>query len=506
MDYVFEIKNYKKKYLFIIILLFQLFVGHAQDIKFKIKSLLDYQHHSYIENLKQIDSAIYLAEKFNENSMLGESYFTKAAYVYKKREYNEALKYFIKANKASKNIDNYIYYSSLFGIASIKQQLEDYKECIEILKKCLNYFKNNSQHYKNNTAYSVTLDRLTYINAKIGEISKAEDYSKLEFENATSKNDSAYAFKNLGILDYKRGNFNTAIENLNKAQLLIKANNDKSWLMSILHFKGESYSALGNTKQANQHYLEVIQEFKNSKIINNDIRMSFERLLNYYKKINDKENELKTINQLLKYDSLFFATNQKIARSYFKDYENSNLIDQHEKLSNDMMYSKTIIISLVFISIVIIVFIISKNRIEKQKLLKYINTISNEKFNKTQIKQNTIVEFEESFEERLKIFTDNLTFLNPNFTLDDLGVLIGTNRSIASKYINQTRNVNFNQYINSLRIDYIVEELINDPKIRLLTIDAIADKAGFKSRKTFSDAFLKHTGFRPSYFVKNIEE
>ena len=37
-------------------------------------------------------------------------------------------------------------------------------------------------------------------------------------------------------------------------------------------------------------------------------------------------------------------------------------------------------------------------------------------------------------------------------------------------------------------------------------IDALAEETGFNSRKTFSDAFLEHSGFRPSQYLRNMPE
>ena len=79
-----------------------------------------------------------------------------------------------------------------------------------------------------------------------------------------------------------------------------------------------------------------------------------------------------------------------------------------------------------------------------------------------------------------------------------------SNRTIVSNYINSSRNKNFNQYINELRINYAVNRLMNEPTLKKYTIDALAEEVGFNSRKTFSDAFLEHTGCRPSRFIRNL--
>nr|WP_314545193.1 hypothetical protein [uncultured Empedobacter sp.] len=57
-----------------------------------------------------------------------------------------------------------------------------------------------------------------------------------------------------------------------------------------------------------------------------------------------------------------------------------------------------------------------------------------------------------------------------------------------------------------MRINHLLKRIENEPNLKKYTIDALAEETGFNSRKTFSDAFLEHTGFRPSQYLRNILE
>ncbi|WP_109097198.1 helix-turn-helix domain-containing protein [Aquimarina sp. AU58] len=62
------------------------------------------------------------------------------------------------------------------------------------------------------------------------------------------------------------------------------------------------------------------------------------------------------------------------------------------------------------------------------------------------------------------------------------------------------------QYINDLRIDFVVEKFRSDSKFRKYTIKAIAQEVGFNTAEAFSKTFYKKTGIYPSYFIKKLEE
>lgn len=72
--------------------------------------------------------------------------------------------------------------------------------------------------------------------------------------------------------------------------------------------------------------------------------------------------------------------------------------------------------------------------------------------------------------------------------------------------MNEIKENNFSQYLNKLRINYIVEELSNNSKLRKHTISAIADDIGYNNSESFSNAFRKVTGTLPSYYIKLLQE
>ncbi len=96
-------------------------------------------------------------------------------------------------------------------------------------------------------------------------------------------------------------------------------------------------------------------------------------------------------------------------------------------------------------------------------------------------------------------------YLNQQTNLKLVASQLNTQPYVLSTFINQVYQMHFNDLINQHRIKYIEEGLINE-KWSSLTLEAIAEKAGFNNRITFLTAFKKFTGITPTQYIKNIRE
>jgi AraC-like DNA-binding protein len=94
-------------------------------------------------------------------------------------------------------------------------------------------------------------------------------------------------------------------------------------------------------------------------------------------------------------------------------------------------------------------------------------------------------------------------FLNSELTLSELSDKLNSHNSLISNVINTAFQKNFNDFVNEFRVN-VFKEKINDPKLKHLTLLAIAFDCGFNSKSTFNRAVKKATGQMPSEFmVKN---
>lgn len=106
--------------------------------------------------------------------------------------------------------------------------------------------------------------------------------------------------------------------------------------------------------------------------------------------------------------------------------------------------------------------------------------------------------------EKLKDFENSNLFLDKQLRLATLAKQLDTNTRYLSSIINSAKGKTFNNYINSLRIQYILNKLDNDPKFLTYKISYLADESGFASQSSFTTAFKDFTGSTPSAYIKNL--
>jgi AraC-like DNA-binding protein len=93
-------------------------------------------------------------------------------------------------------------------------------------------------------------------------------------------------------------------------------------------------------------------------------------------------------------------------------------------------------------------------------------------------------------------------FLDSDLNIQTLAERCNTRVHILSTFINKHYNKTFFDYINSYRIEE-AKMLLASPEQQRYSINAIAEKAGFRSRSAFYKAFKKGADATPSEFTKN---
>jgi len=93
------------------------------------------------------------------------------------------------------------------------------------------------------------------------------------------------------------------------------------------------------------------------------------------------------------------------------------------------------------------------------------------------------------------------SYLNPNLNIREVASELNTNSQYLSQVINELTGLSFKDYINKLRIEESKRILLSD-NFNILTIDAIAAKAGFNSKSAFYRSFKSFTGYTPRQFIE----
>lgn len=107
---------------------------------------------------------------------------------------------------------------------------------------------------------------------------------------------------------------------------------------------------------------------------------------------------------------------------------------------------------------------------------------------------------------KLDKFEEATLFLRNNISLPYVASYCNTNTKYLSHLINNYKHKDFSNYINELRINYILKKLTNNPQYHKYKIAALAEEAGFSSQSKFAAAFKKITSTAPSQYLQGLRD
>ncbi|SNR15426.1 helix-turn-helix domain-containing protein [Tenacibaculum jejuense] len=257
-------------------------------------------------------------------------------------------------------------------------------------------------------------------------------------------------------------------------------------------FTTEAHKALQNIDKEDYPWLspeflllaktyEKIGDFKNSSFYYNHHNKATEQLQSLLDSVSQviRENERKNYN-----DQLQKLNIEKNDTSYKVDYLN--------------------IIVILLVGSLCITFIYFYNYKKTKERIHVISLHNLLKIqSKSEKKKQTTVkpEIVKHIIEALKELEKDKFFLNVNCNAYTTAKQIHTNTTYLSKAINSHYNKSFNEYINTLRITYVLDKLDHDKRYKSYSIESIANELGYKSSDSFRKAFKKHTGNLPSNYI-----
>ncbi len=92
-------------------------------------------------------------------------------------------------------------------------------------------------------------------------------------------------------------------------------------------------------------------------------------------------------------------------------------------------------------------------------------------------------------------------YTQPRLSLEQLSEITGLNPRDISRAINLVAGLNFNDYINQLRVKQIQSQMLQQPDTPLLTL---ALNAGFNSKSSFNTSFRQWVGLTPSAYRQQL--
>lgn len=470
------------------------------------------------------DSMVYAAKKSNDNELIGSSYLSKGIVYFQQRMQRQAMDNYLIANSyISKTTNQYLIHKVKYSIAQTKFYIGFYDEAVSLLQECIDYYKD-----KQARPYLNSLHSLGLCYNKLGNYGRCSEINELgisESKRLKTEEMIPYFIHSEGINEYFKKNYATAIKNIESSIEAIKENNDPANEEIGYFYIGKSYWSLHQKEKALTYFQLVDQIFNEKKILRPDLRQAFELMINYYKTKKDLNKQSYYVDQLLKADTLLTETSNYIVGKIHKQYDTRELLLEKEriKLANEKMTAELHwekyydwifagVILIMFIAIVAVTYHYQKIRkeykknyqlhIEEQQTIKDRPKAAKEKDAIKNINPETVAALLKHFEN----FEKDKKFLEKDWNLSSLSSAFNTNPKYVSNILEHYRTKGINDYINGLRIEYIVSMLKTQSKFKHYTYEALAKEAGFSTTERFKKAFLSKMGFSPSYFINQLKK
>ena len=119
------------------------------------------------------------------------------------------------------------------------------------------------------------------------------------------------------------------------------------------------------------------------------------------------------------------------------------------------------------------------------------------------IKSNTLKDLPDWQKINNYIITEKI-YKQADLTIETLAYLLKISSRELSFLINYNTKNNVKNYINTLRVNHVIE-LLNTNAVKELTIESIGKEAGFRSRSTFFLVFKSQIGCTPTEYVQRLK-
>lgn len=276
-------------------------------------------------------------------------------------------------------------------------------------------------------------------------------------------------------------------DSLKEAKLLLNEAKDRAISMNERIQLTHIYMALGSVFIKENNYPEGIKVLIRAKNMaetgpyNYYLPDIYSSLIHAYRKTNRLDSSLFYSEKAAHIQSILLneKVNQQVAEVNAK-YQLEDKESLIKKLGNKVLRFKVVFTFLAILSISIIGFFVV-----------YLIKIKNSSKPRFQFvkgaKKNVALpkSFKMEFE---KVFVNDELFIQSDLTLQKLAEALNTNTTYLSRFINDEYKTNFSQLLNQFRIEKACKLLLSD-KMNNLTIEAIAQAAGFSSKSTFNNAF-----------------
>jgi len=292
---------------------------------------------------------------------------------------------------------------------------------------------------------------------------------------------------NIATVSLKEGNNRDAVD-----ALLIAKNDAQQFSVKDLSFKisdqlSQVYEKMEMTDSAKFYRIQYLEE-KDSLISSNQLTTVGEQ--NFIMELQEEEEKLRELTHKHKLQKIAIALTSIILLiivvfSIIIIRKNKQLTSRNKSLYKRMQE-------------------LMDTQEKQNEMLKSQNTesptdLSTPKYSNS----NLDIEAKDQLLRRIKeVMNTPSVICEQGFSVSQLAQLVDSNTTYVSQVINQMYGHSFNVLLGNQRIIEACRRIRDEQQHKNLTIEAISQSVGFKSRVTFVNAFKRVVGLTPSDYIK----
>jgi tetratricopeptide (TPR) repeat protein len=455
---------------------------------------------------------------------------------YARGEFSKALECYVKAKNLSYRTNDIVKINMInINIANINSDIGNYNKAISIYKESDELLNSNKPIYsqeeyakiKSDNYYNLGICYEEYYTRNRQKIKLLDSafhyYEKAFLYSDNNLNIKLLSLKNIGNIYYYKGDLNKAEERYLVTYSLAKENKDlmvlysSSYNLGLINYDRKKYDvALVFFKSIDSLY-KVQPSLGDLEFIHSNYKQA-----QIYDGFDDPQNALKHSNIFNEnYDKMNAIQNKNVLEANGK--LNKISINQEVKLLKEksefrILLKKIFYVFFVVILVLLVILIINKIKNKKTfdarieaiiKEYQKAEQMSGNQVNNKVAKQEVLSissDNEKEIVENLAILIEKKMYLKSDFTQQMVAKKIKTNTTYLSSVVNKRYKKSFSNYLNELRINYVINEIMINARYREYTTQAIAESAGFKNADSFTTSFKKKTGVTPFQFINEIKK
>lgn len=250
-------------------------------------------------------------------------------------------------------------------------------------------------------------------------------------------------------------------------------------------------------------YLALMEPYLDSGSFKELLAYAYYSYAKYYWRKADSANAREYSNLYIKIRDEQAKEAGKVADDLYEGLRLSN-----ENSGQKLRATMIVLFVLVILSLFLVLYIVFSRRrhivLQQDKDAPVVQEVDR-KEEGTDLDQTKTVNISKDTEQRLletlNRWEKQLLFLDKNISISTVAGELNTNQRYVSYIINKHKGKDFPSYIQSCRIQFIINRMKADPSLLEYKLVHLAEMSGFTSLSKFSTAFKAETGLPPSAFV-----